>query len=168
MIVLAIDPGTTTSAWLLFDGAVRGHGIEPNEAVLARLYAAGADRRPDAVVLEAIESYGMAVGREVFQTVHWAGRFFEAASRHYGPIVVQVPRRTVKLHLCHSVRATDANVRAALLDRFGGSTAIGTKASPGPLYGVKSHLFSCVGLAITWQEQNTTTPISRVGTSSAE
>jgi hypothetical protein len=36
---------------------------------------------PDVVVIEKIESYGMAVGAEVFDTVWWAGRFAEAANR---------------------------------------------------------------------------------------
>ena len=35
---------------------------------------------PDVVVIEKIESYGMAVGAEVFDTVLWAGRFAEAAT----------------------------------------------------------------------------------------
>ncbi len=42
-----------------------------------------------------------------------------------------LPRRAVKLELCADSRAKDANIRQALLDRFGGSTAIGRKAAPG-------------------------------------
>src|SRR5258707_8466005 len=92
---------------------------------------------------------GMAVGQETFTTVWWAGRFHEAwpnAQRY------QLPRRPVKLHLCNSMRATDANIRAALIDRFGGSEAIGLKRSPGPLYGLKGHEFAALAIAITWLE----------------
>ena len=82
----------------------------------------------DVVVIEQVESYGMAVGREVFETVRWAGRFEEAA--HPVPVAL-LPRRTVKLHLCGSPRANDGNVRMALLDRFGGrELAVGRKSSP--------------------------------------
>ena len=58
----------------------------------------------------------MAVGAEVFETVHWSGRFTEAL---WPTPVVQLPRRAVKLHLCGSARAKDPNIRQALLDRFG-------------------------------------------------
>ena len=68
----------------------------------------------------------------VFDTVWWAGRFAEAASRVH---VVMLPRRAVKLALCGDSRAKAANLRQALLDRFGGSAAVGRKAAPGPLYG---------------------------------
>lgn len=83
---------------------------------------------PDVVVIEKVESYGMAVGAEVFDTVLWAGRFAEAA--HRVPVVM-LPRRAVKLALCGDSRAKDANIRQALIDRFGGSAAVGRKAAPG-------------------------------------
>ena len=58
----------------------------------------------------------------------------------------------MKLALCGSARATDANLRAALLDRYGGSgRAIGTRKAPGPLYGVKSHAWAALALAVTVQ-----------------
>jgi hypothetical protein len=46
-------------------------------------------------------------------------------------------------------QAKDANIRQAILDRFGGKEkAIGKKANPGPLYGVKSHLWSALAVAL--------------------
>jgi hypothetical protein len=71
-------------------------------------------------VIEKVESYGMAIGVEVFDTVLWAGRFAEAA--HRVPVVM-VPRRAVKLALRGDSRAKDANIRQALIEGFGGSTA---------------------------------------------
>jgi hypothetical protein len=58
-------------------------------------------------------------------------------------------RRDVKLHLCGSARAKDPNIRQALLDRFG---PVGTKKAPGPLYGVKSHIWSALAVAVTASE----------------
>ena len=128
--ILAIDPGSFQSAWLRFDGSrPQGFGITANDVLAKALRTGGL---PDVVVIEKIESYGMAVGAEVFDTVWWAGRFAEAASR---VPVVMLPRRAVKLALCGDSRAKDANIRQALIDRFGGSAAIGRKAAPGPLYG---------------------------------
>jgi hypothetical protein len=151
-IVLAIDPGYEISAWVRFDGRrVLGHAIEPNAALEERLLTLP-EGDVAAVVLEQIESYGMAVGREVFETVFWTGRFF-AASAGLGR-VERMPRKVVKLHLCQSARAQDSNIRVALLDRFGGpAVAIGKKKTPGPLFGIKSHLWAALALAVVWSEQ---------------
>lgn len=152
MKILAIDPGTEQSAWVLWeDGDVADHGKEPNDVVLARLMAPMADRDPVYLALEAIASYGMAVGAEVFTTCIWVGRFIQAwVPRPYELIY----RRQVKLHLCDSARANDANIRQALIDRFGQGTkakAIGTKAAPGPLYGLKADRWAALGVALTFE-----------------
>jgi hypothetical protein len=104
------------------------------------------------LAIEMIASYGMAVGREVFETCVWIGRFMQAW--HEPAAVRLVYRRDVKLHLCGTPQAKDPNVRQALLDMFprtgGGATPqIGTKARPGPLYGVSSHAWPALGVAIT-------------------
>jgi hypothetical protein len=146
--VLAIDPGTTRSAWLRFD-AVRpqGFGITANDVLVQALRSGGL---PEVVVIEKVESYGMAVGAEVFDTVFWSGRFAEAASR---VAVVMLPRRAVKLALCGDSRAKDANIRQALIDRFGGSAAVGRKAAPGPLYGISRDVWSALAIAVTYSLQ---------------
>lgn len=154
MNVLAIDPGTEQSAWVLYDGArVVGHDIEANRTLMMRLR----DRwftDVAAVVLEQVESYGMAVGREVFETVFWTGRFYQAATAYGAGIAHLRPRRTVKLHLCESAKAKDSNIRVALIDRFGGKEkAIGLKRTQGPLYGVKSHEWSALAIAVTYFDQ---------------
>jgi hypothetical protein len=149
--ILAIDPGTSQSAWLRFDGdRPQGFGITAND-VLVRALRTGS--LPDVVVIEKIESYGIAVGAEVFDTVWWAGRFAEAASR---VPVVMLPRRAVKLALCGDSRAKDANIRQALIDRFGGSAAIGRKAAPGPLYGISRDVWSALAIAVTYTLQSAT------------
>ncbi|MBA2380633.1 MAG: hypothetical protein H0V73_00860 [Chloroflexi bacterium] len=88
--VLAIDPASFQSAWLRFDDArPQGFGITANEVLAKALRSGGL---PNVVVIEKIESYGMAVGAEVFDTVWWAGRFAEAASRV--PVVMRASRHT--------------------------------------------------------------------------
>ena len=146
--ILAIDPGSSQSAWLQYDGTRPGaFGITTND-MLVRALRTG--RLPDAVVIEKIESYGMAVGAEVFDTVLWAGRFAEAA--HRVPVVM-LPRRAVKLALCGDSRAKDANIRQALIDRFGGSAAVGRKAAPGPLFGISRDVWSALAIAVTYSIQ---------------
>lgn len=150
MTILAIDPGTTQSGWCLYDdGKVLLSGVAGNHAMLDEIRA---NYDADRLAIEMIASYGMAVGREVFETCVWIGRFQEAWR---DPDAVElVYRKDVKLHLCGTTKAKDPNVRQALLDLFprtgGGKTPqIGTKGQPGPLYGVSSHAWPALGVAIT-------------------
>lgn len=150
--ILAIDPGSARSAWLLLEnGRPAGFDIAGNDHLLTMLrnwpHAA-----PSVVVIEQIESYGMAVGREVFETVHWSGRFDEAVRVHGGILPIQLPRRAVKLAICGNSRARDANIRQALIDRFGGVAAVGRKAEPGPLYGISKDVWSALAIAVTYAE----------------
>ena len=109
----------------------------------------------DALAIEMVASYGMAVGASVFETCVWAGRFIERWSAvSAAGSVTQVYRREVKLHICGSAKAKDANVRQALIDRYGGKAkAIGRKATPGPLYGMSGDCWSALGVAITAAER---------------
>ena len=147
MKIYAVDPGTTQSALVVYEGGrVFDHRFMLNDDLLHLLRG----RPPGVLVVEQIESMGMAVGAEVFETVWWAGRFHEAwATSRY-----RLPRRTVKLHLCGQARAKDANIRVALLDKFGPGKekAIGSKANPGPLYGLRQHEFAALAIAVTWAE----------------
>jgi hypothetical protein len=149
--ILAIDPGTTQSAWLVLDnGRPAIWTTEPNEDVIARARTQF-PVTPDVVVIEEIQSYGMAVGREVFETVRWAGRFEEAC--HPTPVQL-LPRRAVKDAICHSPKASDANIRAALIDRFGGkAAAVGSKDHPGTLYGIHADVWSALAIAVTWYDR---------------
>ena len=154
MIILAIDPGPTQSAWLTLNtdtDGIRNADLSPNEQLLAILHNDVAPATGDVqrVVIEKVESFGMPVGVEVFETVFWSGRFAEASR----PIRVdRIGRKAVKLHLCGSMRAKDPNIRQVLLDRYGGSAAKGTKRAPGPLYGFAGDLWSALAVAVTYAD----------------
>lgn len=99
----------------------------------------------DTVAIELVRSYGMPVGAEVFDTCIEIGRFVEVAEA-VGAIVDLIPRQHVKLELCGSPRAKDPNIRAALIDIFGGP---GAEKKGGPLAGVKSHAWAALAVAVT-------------------
>ena len=148
--LVAIDPGNEQSAFVAFDhaGGLRRHGKLANDEMLRQL--ASEQHAGDAtttLAIEMIASYGMPVGREVFDTCVWIGRFVQAWR---GPCV-RVYRRDVKLHLCADSRAKDPNIRQALIDRYGPGKgrAIGTKKEPGPLYGVTADVWSALAVAVT-------------------
>lgn len=157
-MIYGIDPGTHESALVAIteSGMVVQAMTVANAELLSHLraYAARATCLPDdVVVIEQIESMGMAVGKEVFETVFWTGRFYEVV---HPARVERLPRRAIKLHLCGSMQAKDANIRQALIDRYGGSkeAAVGVKAKPGPLYGVKGHEYAALAVAVTWYDQH--------------
>lgn len=148
--IIAIDPGTTQSGVVQFvNGKVTASGVWANDD-LRNLVAGG---NPDTIAIEMIASYGMPVGAEVFETCLWIGRLIERSCDGGNGRVRLIYRRDVKQHLCHSVKAKDANVRQALIDKWGGkAAAIGTKKQPGPLYGVKSHAWAALAVAVTAHE----------------
>lgn len=156
-MLLAIDPGTTQSGWCAFDGeVVTASGVMPNDELLEFVKRSHWQINGYSMALEMVASYGMAVGKEVFETVRWIGRFQQA---WYEPEAVKlVYRKDVKLHLCGTTKAKDANIRQAIIDLFpatgGGKTPqIGTKGQPGPLYGVSSHAWPALGVALTVMEK---------------
>ena len=147
-VVLAIDPGPAESAFAAIElGTMkpRNAGKLPNTDLKRNL----ADLSEDVsfAAIEMVASYGMAVGREVFETCVWIGRFAEAIHiGSKGTIYADlVYRRDVKLHHCHSAKAKDSNVRQALIDRFGDK---GTKANPGFFYGFKADVWQSFALAV--------------------
>lgn len=160
--IIGIDPGPMRSAVVLWDArdrrvleashldneVLRDRLRDPSDQLYRRcdqLY-----RRSSVVAIEKIVSYGMRVGESTFQTAYWIGRFHEAIEHAIGSAVVTlVARPEVKLALCHTARATDADVRDALIARYGQK---GTKKEPGPLYLVKGHCWSALAVAATLSE----------------
>ena len=71
MNIFAIDPGTTDSAFVLYntnDNEVLDKGKENNNILLSRVHENNDIMMCDAFVVEMIASYGMPVGAEVFET----------------------------------------------------------------------------------------------------
>lgn len=154
MRLLSIDPGPSASAYvLLANGAPTHFGKKDNDDMLSESFISMIRREnPERIVIEKIASFGMAVGSEVFETCFWTGRFVEAFGSWR---CHRITRIEVKNNLCHSSRAKDANIRQAIIDRFGGKDkAIGKKASPGPLYGISADCWSALAVGLTWLDRN--------------
>jgi hypothetical protein len=151
MSLLAIDPGREETAFVVWNGAeVADFGKRPNDEVLAYVRERAKFRREGRAMhcrhlaIEMVASYGMPVGREVFETCVYIGRLIEAWGGEYS----QLYRKTVVTRLCGTVKASDANVRQALLDHFGGKLkAIGNVKKPGPLYGITGDVWSALAVA---------------------
>ncbi len=173
-LILAIDPGPVKSGWLtLYDGKPQNWGWFPNEELLEEV-ASMYRRFP--LAIEDVSHFGpkISVGRDVFETCKWMGRFQQA----HGGEATYIKRQKIKIHLTGMATAKDKNIRIALIDRFGGeSVAIGGKrcvdckgrgwrgrgrppcdscdatgleTPKGPLYGISGHIWSALAIGLTY------------------
>lgn len=144
-MILAIDPGPTESTYVKLSGTRVADCAKVPNAELLRMVRAHKGLRV-LVAVEMIASYGMAVGAEVFETCVMIGRICEAL----GDEPTRIKRIDVKNHICHNSRANDANIRQAIIDRYGGKdSAIGKKAKPGPLHGVSGDMWAALAVGLT-------------------
>lgn len=139
MKILAIDPGCTESAYVIIeDYKPIKFGKVSNYEMLDIIHM---DIYP-LTVIEMIASYGMAVGKEVFETCVWIGRFTEVSCG-----TEYIYRKDVKMNLCGQTKAKDTNIRQALIDRFG---VVGTIKNKGFFYGFKADIWSAYAVGVTY------------------
>ena len=154
MRVLAIDPGPVESAYALIDAETRRPlevGKIPNSQLLASISAYREGWAVDHAAIEMVASYGMSVGREIFETCVWIGRFYSHVEGWMLRTPELIVRRDVKMHHCHSAKAGDSNITQALIDRFASgepNRGKGTKAAPGWFYGFKADIWQAYALAV--------------------
>ncbi len=149
--IIGLDPGPYRSALVVYDGsAVIEHHALNNNTMLDWLTCNMLADVTRVLIIEQIAAMGMAVGAEVFLTAFWDGRFTQAWE-YSSRMCAHLKRHEVKMHLCGTMRAKDPNIRAALIDKFGGQQwAIGTKKQSGPLYGLHGDEWSALAVACTW------------------
>jgi hypothetical protein len=179
--VLAIDPGNIESGFVLFCSKKQepvAFGKLQNGLILQRIAEYRDNRAMDVLVTEFLYARGMPASNESFQSQFWAGRFVQAWGGAWHPI----DRAKVKLAICHASNAKDSNIRASLIERFGGEAiAIGGKKCPkckgkgwfgkreiecpecrgriwkhppGPLYKMADDAWQALAIAITFLESS--------------
>ena len=149
-MILSIDPGNVESAYCVIDKETYKpieFGKIKNEELREKLIS-DLHRYPiESFAIEMIASYGMPVGKEVFETCVWIGRFIQArncADFDY------IYRKEEKMNLCGSMKAKDSNIRQALIDRFG---EVGTKKNQGFFYGFKKDIWAAFAVGVTWLDK---------------
>ena len=169
MRLLCIDPGPVKSGWVfLANGIPDDFGWHDNETMQQSIRMWEYDQ----LLIEDVSHMGMAVGRDVFETVRWSGRFDPNCTAKF------IDRKKIKLALCGNPRAKDPHIRQAIIDRYGGdSVAIGAKkcpackgkgwrgrgrpectecagsgweAPPGVLHGISGHSWSALAVGLTY------------------
>lgn len=145
MKILAIDPGTTETAFTVYDGVSLLHfGKHMNEIFERGGMPKMKEHGIDLVLIEGIASYGMPVGASTFETCYFIGRLCKTCE--YLDLKYKIIyRKDIKMHFCNSMKAKDGNISQALRDRFGEK---GTKANPGFFFGVSADVWSSTAIAI--------------------
>lgn len=176
MRLLCVDPGPVKSGWVLLeDDKPVKHGWNDNGDLRKWILTEAISGKLDELVIEDVTHMGMAVGKDVFETVRWSGRFDPDCLAKF------IDRKQVKLNLCGNPRAKDPNIRQAIIDRYGGdSVAIGGKKCQtckgkgwrgrgrppcdeckatgyehplGPLHGISGHVWSALAVGLTYLDQ---------------
>jgi hypothetical protein len=152
MVVFAIDPGNVESAYVFWNGvSILKKGKVKNKELLNVIEKTtfGGD---DKITIEMVASYGMPVGKTVFDTCVWIGRFAQICEE-IGIKWDLAYRIDIKNHLCHSSKAKDSNVIQALVDRFGnvdkfGKYSKGTKNNKGFFYEFSQDIWQAFAVAV--------------------
>lgn len=177
-VILAIDPGPTHSGYVVYGDAGDGPRVFEAESAIANFSLAHrVFGRPEewTLAVEYMRPRGQPMSKESMDTMFALGRMTAEAPESD---IIKVAREDVKLYLCGTMRGiSDANVRQALIDLFGGrDKAIGgvkcpkckgkgwfgagrpecpeckgTKwlHPPGPLFKVSGHAWSALAVAVT-------------------
>lgn len=118
MFVVGIDPGDNQSAYAVVDAnyeVVEADKVE-NEDLALFLKCILGDTH---VVVEGIQSYGMPVGRNVFDTCYQIGRILQICDDLGLPWTIYNRPEYTKA-ICGVQKISDSVLRQALLLRFGG------------------------------------------------
>jgi len=155
-MILAIDPGNIDSAYVVLDKnlvPIRFEKINNNELMEKIKKREFSDCNH--LAIEMIASYGMAVGKSVFETCVWIGRFSEALKNIEQLDDKWVYRKDVKMNLCNSTKAKDSNVTQALVDRFANNpknNGKGTKKEPDFFYGFRADVWQAYAVGVTYSD----------------
>jgi len=152
---LAIDPGPTTCGAVLYDPTERrvlwADKAAPVGVLCDHLWLPHPETpwwgHAPLVLVERVQSYGIS-GKHLLETSESVGRLWRSAEAG-GSDVRLIPRRLVCKALDVSGGGKDGQVRRACIAILG---AQGSKADPGPTYGVTSHAWQALGLALAYHE----------------
>ena len=191
--ILALDPGNRKTGWVLANLSsedpcglcIVNKEVSENGEIRRQLLEDTLRSFRDEQVVLLIETprpRGQPTSSEEMETLIEIGRFVQAWEQlAEGDETVRwsyVWRKDVKSVVCGSSRAKDSNIRAALIEFFGGEAAAigatkcpeckgkgwkgrgrpiceecegsGWDAAPGPLHGFNSHIWPALGVLVTW------------------
>jgi hypothetical protein len=158
-LILAIDPGTFESAYVIMGEDLKPiefDKVENNELLKLIQNIEYKPYTTNHFAIEMVAHYGTAMpaGKEIFDTCVWIGRFWQKALDRI-PKLKRIYRKEVTMNLCHSVRAKDSNVIQALIDRFAygvPNRGKGYKKNPGWFFGFKGDIWQSYAVGVTYYD----------------
>ena len=161
LILLAIDPGDVYSAFcfidmetykpLYFDKVKNDDMFDLIDIYIEKYKYDNSFSLH--VACEMISSYGMPVGKSVFETCVLIGAIKMYMGIFYSTRVDYIYRKDEKLCICGQVKAKDSNIRQALIDRFAKfdfKNGKGTKKEPDWFFGFKADVWAAYCVGVTW------------------
>lgn len=175
MKIMAIDPGTTESAYVILDNQYQILSADKvgNDVILSIIADAPG---LDAVIIEDIEprysstdrsAAGAVMGQSTIETIKAFGRFSWQASLR-GLMVGSIFRRDERSCLIPTKRNglpplpetapkhADGQIRSSLIRRFARhdkERGRGTKANPDTFYGFRGDMWQAMAVGVTWLDR---------------
>jgi hypothetical protein len=120
MNILAIDPGSEKSAYMLLeDGVPRSWAWKNNHDVLDVCLRGASIQWADHLAIEYVYLRGMKVYQQAIDTIFWAGRFTQAL----GGTHTLIDRRDVKTVICGNQKADNTSIKYSIIDSYFGGKA---------------------------------------------
>ena len=132
-MILAIDPGSSYSAFVIFDpdkfDIHNGHCAKLENDMLLKALELYAGPGSDMTILcEYPAPRGQMMTWQLVDTIFWIGRLFQYCTEtlKIDPArFIKIDRKDVKLSLCSGIKSPkDAHVRMAIMNMFGGESSI--------------------------------------------
>ena len=147
--VISIDPGNESCGFVLMEGLENKPIDKGNLGKKEMIAWLKNQQHIDVLLIEMVENYGMRVGSDVFETLHFIGYLHAEAKRHGIPEILLIGRKAVKHFHCNNTGANDSDVRNSLTVKYG---LPGVKKSPGYTYGITKHAWQAFALATYYLE----------------
>ena len=151
--ILGIDPGPTNCGVVIYDAAekrvIASHKALPVEECVGLIEDNACTKTVGLVAIERVQSYGIA-GASLLRTAEVGGRIYQCAWREGMPACWLYRREVLRGLDVTGKGNRDSLVRQRLIEMHGGArrAAMGTKQAPGPLYGVASHAWAALAVAV--------------------
>jgi len=159
--VLAIDPGSEFSAYVVIDTKTyepltigKVHNTDLLEFIDEYINAINSSKYQIDTVIEMVASYGMAVGQTVFDTCVWVGRFVEANDWEVDLMYRKDVKKAFNKDLPKGEKVTnDSSIINYLANRFAPNEpnrGKGKKDSPSWFYGFKADIWQAYAVGVAY------------------
>lgn len=150
-LVVGIDPGPDSSGVVVYDLRAKTLVCSDSAMSLETLRLLLDDIPHDQAVVACERTSAGPASGEVVLTTEVVGRVAEMCHARGLDCTLYYRRVVLQTLACSGAGSKDSQVRNALIELHGATkaAAVGTKKAPGPLYGIATHAWQALGVAVT-------------------